>query len=290
MYKKMLLITSILIISGCAEKIDFTKGVSEEDKKLLSSDEGKIYHYKYLYITKNGFFPGYIGRFNSKITNYSNDEELNLKLFVDYIYANNLKKFRETLLLMKKRYPTLRLELFNPSSIEKLKSLPLNKITKYYPNFDFKPYGIEGIEKLINLPLHIIKNDFPTLSLKPFELPDIEKLTSPNLSLKEKQKIVIRVVPNFSKEIPNLDKDLKLFAKKKLCFAKSYNTDFAFYMYEWENNTCKLENTIYHSHNPISSESYSGGGGSSTQHSGCRIQTVYVPGGNGRTTQTRICN
>ena len=51
MYKnkvqKVILISSILfLIGGCAGKTDFTQGVSEEDKKLLSSyDDEVIYIY-----------------------------------------------------------------------------------------------------------------------------------------------------------------------------------------------------------------------------------------------------
>ncbi|CAA6802688.1 MAG: Unknown protein [uncultured Sulfurovum sp.] len=52
----------------------------------------------------------------------------------------------------------------------------------------------------------------------------------------------------------------------------------------------------YPSPEPIREEdsydsSYSGsGGGYSGSSSGCRVQTVYVPGGNGRTAQTTVCN
>jgi hypothetical protein len=46
MYKKVLLITSILIIGGCVEKTDFTKGLSEKDKMLRSSKKGGLYLYK----------------------------------------------------------------------------------------------------------------------------------------------------------------------------------------------------------------------------------------------------
>jgi len=122
MYKKILLVTSILIISGCAGKLgNLDKGVSEEDRKLISSPKDEIlYIYKgRLRITKHGFYPNYDieipkkpldtdgfyeNYYSTPIASYSRLKKFNLKKFIDDIHDNKLQDLKPRLIPFIRKY------------------------------------------------------------------------------------------------------------------------------------------------------------------------------------------
>jgi len=132
MYKKMLLITSILIIGGCAEKTDFTKGLSEADKKLYSStSEGWLHLYKdRIIITKNGFYPYDRDRYKTKVADYLNVKKFNLGLFVSDIKSNNLEELRKRLLFISKKYNFPKIKRLSLKEIETLESKKISLLDK----------------------------------------------------------------------------------------------------------------------------------------------------------------
>jgi hypothetical protein len=140
MYKKVLLITSILIISGCAEKIDFTKGVSEEDKKLYSStSEGWLHLYKKrIIITKNGFYPYDRDRYKTKVADYLNVRKFNLGLFISDIKYNNLEELRTRLISVSNKYNFPKIKRLTLKEIETIESkkISLHEKQKILVNYD----------------------------------------------------------------------------------------------------------------------------------------------------------
>jgi len=140
MYKKVLLVTVILIISGCAEKTDFTKGVSEKDKKLYSStSEGWLHLYKKrIIITKNGFYPYDRDRYKTKVADYLNVRKFNLRLFINDIKSNNLEELRKRLISVSNKYNFPKIKRLTLKEIETVESpkISLHEKQKILVNYD----------------------------------------------------------------------------------------------------------------------------------------------------------
>jgi hypothetical protein len=123
-------------------------------------------------------------------------------------------------------------------------------------------------------------------------LKEIETIESKKISLHEKQKILVNYDEEYIKKISNPSKELKkivrLNQEKRLCNSKPYDGGH----YSWNGSSCEFNPRVEPSTPDYSYESdnSNSGGSYSNQSSGCRIQTVYVPGSNGRKAQTRICN
>ena len=256
MYKKMASLLVILLIGGCASKVDFTQGVSEEDKKLLSSYEDKLLSIKHgIRITENGFSPkydipkkpfkkldnknAYESKYSSRIVRYLDIRKFNLKKFMVDVNKYNLKSLRIKLLAIKKRYPSVTLIKANKTEI---------------------------------------KNIF-----------------SSSISQDEIDKILVKSTPSYLTKILNPSKELTQIAlnsRKANCVGMwNNNTRSCWSHSRLESHNASIEANIERNRK-LNSSTYSGSGGSSSGggNSGCRIQTVHVSGGNGRTTQTTICN
>ena len=228
MYKNTLItLALLLLVSGCAEKADFTKGVSDKDKKLISSYDDKVlFVYDDIRITENGFYPNFKinifeinneSKYATKVASYLDTKKFNLKLFIDDVKKYDLKKIRAKLLPMFKRFPTFKLE--DKEELTMLLSAKNSKIVNSY------------IEK---------KTRCMAASLAKWE------------------------------------------PKEKGEGGLEGKCDWSYYATSNSDNDSSYSNQ---------SPSYSGsGGGYSRPSSGCRIQTRYVPGGNGRTAQVTICN
>jgi len=140
------LISSMFFMGGCAGKRDFTKGVSEEDMKLLSSPSDKTLRlYKGLRITEKGFYPHctlipvgtilpdeacYENRYMTKVAPYSPVKKFNLKKFIDTIKNSDLKSKRNNLLYVKNKYPSFDVSSFNFEQIDTLSSKSTGLIDK----------------------------------------------------------------------------------------------------------------------------------------------------------------
>ncbi|MCK4442301.1 MAG: hypothetical protein KAU90_09865, partial [Sulfurovaceae bacterium] len=118
--KIVVLLLIMLLIGGCAGKRDFTKGVSEEDKKLLSSKDDKVlFIYDDIRITNNGFYPNNLtkdnrtykySKYHKRVASYSKLRKINLKRFMDDVNKYKLKNIRTKLLPIFKRFPNLKLK------------------------------------------------------------------------------------------------------------------------------------------------------------------------------------
>ena len=235
-------------MGGCAGKKDFTKGVSEEDKKLLSSPNDEIlYIYKdRLRVTKNGFYPNYnfkipvkpsrkkefvANYYSSKISTYSGLRQFNLKKFIDDINNNNLRGIQEKVIMVKK------------------------KKDKYFKEINF---------------------------LMP---KDIIALASNNISEKTKRSMKKRYKTAIKKHNIALYRKCQeegTYARRKIGADP--------FMYERCGSSTTYTEPPIQDEPSYDSRSSGSGGGYSGSSSGCRVQTVYVPGGNGRTAQTTVCN
>jgi len=121
MYKNTLItLALLLLVSGCAEKTDFTKGVSDKDKKLISSYDDKVlFVYDDIRITEHGFYPNFkiLGirndnksKYVTKVASYLDTKKFNLKIFIDDVNRYGLKKIKAKLLPIFKKFPDFKLE------------------------------------------------------------------------------------------------------------------------------------------------------------------------------------
>ena len=120
------MVLSIFLIGGCVGKVDFSKNISAEDKKLFSSYEDNVLYIKDdIRITQNGFYPNYKvslhpveewdsrksylykSRFYSTIVEYSALKEFNLQKFLDVVKEENLLVYRNKLLKLQSKYPNV---------------------------------------------------------------------------------------------------------------------------------------------------------------------------------------
>ena len=127
--KIVALLLAIFLIFGCAGKRDFTKGVSEEDKKLFSSNKDKkLFIYKHIVIiTQNGFYPYIKSEYDTKVASYIDRKKFNLKKFMNDVNKYNLKSLRIKLLTLKKKYPSVSLLKATKTEIETLFSANISQ-------------------------------------------------------------------------------------------------------------------------------------------------------------------
>ena len=244
-------------MGGCVGKKDFTKGVSEEDKKLLSANYEKIlYIYKNrLRVTRTGFYPNYndgyypdknvlipdgpssekkfrTNYYSSKISNYFGLRQFNLKKFVDDINNNNLRNIHEKIIIVKKKkYPYIKdINLLMPEDIIALASDNISEKKK----------------KIIEKKYHVAAKEYDARQ------------------------------EEYRAEV--CKRDERFFIK-----GECYNTPYIPYI-PYRPPSKSYDKPSYDSRSSGSGSGYSG------SSSGCRVQTVYVPGGNGRTAQTTVCN
>ena len=246
MYKKMLLITSILIMGGCAGKKDFTQGVSEEDKKLLSSYDDKVLYThptNGIRVTQNGFYPDcniksegivkppgieivldesqcyYTNRYMSEVASFSPIKKFNFKKFMDVIYKDKLKNIKVKIFAFKKKYPSVNVSLFTPKEIDTL----LSKSVSLYEK-----------QKIL-------------LAKEPRY---IAKITNPSESLKiiaiKSNPLIIRMIKNPTEKLQELALEGSIFAvenipnptKRILSLAISKCNHSSSYLWDYADNRC----------------------------------------------------
>ena len=140
--KIVALLLAMFLIGGCASKRDFTQGVSEEDKKLLSGNKYKgLFRYRTIVITQNGFYPYIEGEYDTKVASYLDVKKFNLKKFMDDVNKYNLKALRLKVLALKKKYPSVSLKNAKKIEIETISSPNISQyeidkiLVKCTPNY-----------------------------------------------------------------------------------------------------------------------------------------------------------
>ena len=240
--KIIVLLSTILFVGGCAGKRDLAKGVSSEDKKLISSYHDEVLYTSYgIRITKNGFYPDcninlsktlspkdndkcYKNIYMTKVAEFSRVKKFNLKKFMETINEKNLKKERINRIIVQKEYP----------------SFPITK----------------------------------------FNSKDIDILSLKSSSLYEKQKAFVRNKPSYISKIINPSEELQKIAilsnvhsiryiknptKNVLNFAKGVCNKERFFYWEGKEGGCVFHDySSSSSSNSSYSESYSGSSGSSS--------------------------